>query len=151
MVIYGQSCLRRVEMSIRKWNFSCWFSSLLLVAEDCSNQGSRFLSFLVWCTFLFKPLLASCVLKAKKKWFKKMIQPFQFFYFIRYKNSWMFLLLVRVLCFYKEHVSVNFQVFSVRHATLIATTEKAVILPLRYRVAFVIPSERFPMCYSPAA
>ena len=46
----------------------------LLVAEDCPNYGSRFLSFLVWCTFFYKPLLSSCILKKTK-----MIQPFQFF------------------------------------------------------------------------
>ena len=46
----------------------------LLVAEDYSNYGSRLLSFLVWCTFFYKPLLSSCILKEEKK-----IQPFQFF------------------------------------------------------------------------
>ena len=39
----------------------------LLVAEDYSNYGSRLLSFLVWCTVFYKPLLSSCILKEKKR------------------------------------------------------------------------------------
>ena len=39
----------------------------LLVAEDYSNYGSGLLSFLVWCTVFYKPLLSSCILKEKKK------------------------------------------------------------------------------------
>ena len=48
----------------------------LFVAEDYSNYGGRFLSFLVWCTFFYKPLLSSCFVKERLNVFQYYLVEF---------------------------------------------------------------------------